>query len=284
MRSLILLLLKRSSLLLFLVMELICALLVINYNRKQNDIFITSSNFFTGKFYSQVKSIQGYFYLNSIADSLANENKQLRDQLASSRYINIAHLDTFFSIRADSLGGDSILVKFVYSDAEVINNSVTSANNFFTLNKGSLHGIGKSMGVLSAKGAVGIVSSVSAHYSTVRSILNRDMKISGNVLVQGKAFFGSLTWQTHDYHFLDMDFVPKSTKISKGDSIVTNGFSSVFPEGYLIGWVDTFYVPPGSGYYKIKVDLAEDMTSLKRVYVANNLLKDEQLKLEEANE
>ncbi|HHB79685.1 MAG TPA: rod shape-determining protein MreC [Saprospiraceae bacterium] len=284
MRTLILLLLKRSSLLLFLVMELICAVLVINYNKKQKDIFIASSNFFAGKFYSQVNAVQGYFYLNAIADSLSNENKMLRDQLASSRYINIAEQDTFVRVRVDSLGGDSILVQFVYTDAEVINNSVASANNFFTINRGSLHGIKKSMGVVSAHGAVGIVSSVSPHFSTVRSLLNRDIKVSGNVLVEGKAFFGSLSWQNHDYRFLDMDFVPKSTKIAIGDSVVTNGFSSVFPQGYLIGKIDTFYVPPGSGYYKIKVKLAEDMTSLRRVYVANNLLKDEQKNLEEANE
>jgi len=72
--------------------------------------------------------------------------------------------------------------------------------------------------------------------------------------------------------------------LGKIADIFYNGFSSVFPEGYLIGKVDTFYVPPGSGYYKIRVNLAEDMTSLKRVYVANNLLKEEQLKLEATDE
>ncbi len=284
MRSLILLILKRSSLILFLIMELICALLVINYNKKQNEIFLTSSNFFAGKLYSTLNVAKEYFELSDVADSLSYENEMLRNQLASSRYINIPFQDTMRRVLPDSLGGDSVLVHFTYIHATVINNSVASSNNYLTLNRGRLHGVERSMGVVSAHGIVGIVTAVSNHFSTVKSILSRDLKVSGNIFVDGTPFSGSLTWQSHDHRFMNMDYVPKYAKIEQGDSVLTSGFSTVFPEGYSIGKVDTFFVPPGSAYYKIRVRLEEDMTTIRRVYVANNLLKEEQLKLESENE
>ena len=284
MRSLILLILKRSSMLLFLIMELLCAVLVINYNSNQGEIFLTSSNFFAGKLYNNVNSVKGYFNLNEVADSLATENEMLRNQLASSRYINIPYQDTLRKVQVDSLGQDSVLVQFYYTNAKVINNSVASSNNYLTLDRGAQHGVQKSMGVVSAHGIVGIVAAVSTHFATVKSILSKDLKISGNIYVDGIPFSGSLTWQSHDHRFLNMDYVPKYAKIAQGDSVLTSGFSTVFPEGYSIGQVDTFFVPPGSAYYKIRVQLSEDMTTIRRVYVANNLLKEEQKKLEATNE
>lgn len=286
MRTLILLLLKRSSWILFLLMELFCAFLVVRFNadNSRKQILSATESYFVGRTYQNVNGVKKYFNLNAVADSLAAENAILRNQLAYSRYINIAHQDTFVKVQVDSLGGDSIIMNFEYVDAEVINNSVASANNYFTLNRGASHGIGKSMGVLSAHGTVGIVVSVSKHFARVKSVLNRNLKVSGNVLVNNKAYFGSLAWQDNNPQYLDMSNVPKYANISKGDSIVTNGFSTVFPEGYLIGYVDSYNVPPGSSSYQIKVRLAEDMTSLRRVYVAKNLMKEEQQTLEQDDE
>lgn len=284
MYTLLQLLLKRSSLILFLVLELICAILVINSNQKQGEIFQNTSNFFSGRVNNNIKGVKDYFFLNAIADSLSNENAVLRSKLASSRFINIPHQDTFRRVRVDSVRGDSILVKFLYVNAQIINNSTASANNYFTIDRGRIHGVQKSMGVVSANGVVGIVTAVSDHMSKVKSILNRDLKVSGNVLVNGKPYFGSLSWQSHDRRYVNMDYVQKYSKISKGDSIVTSGFSTVFPEGYLIGKVDSFYILPGNSDYKIRVKLSEDLSSIQRVYVAINLMKDEQLKLEAEDE
>ncbi len=286
MNALVEFFLKRSSLFLFLLLELFCAFLVINYGKSdhQRRIFIASTNFFAGKVYYHFDKLRRIANWGADIDSLSNENAQLRNQLPSSHYVNIPYRDTVHLVRLDSIGKDSVITQYVFLPAGVINNSLVSTKNYFTLNKGGLHGIDKSMGVIGTHGVAGIVSTVSPHFARVMSILNRDANISALVLAGGKGYFGTITWDGRDVRFVNMNYVPKSAPIQTGDSVVTSGYSTIFPPDQLIGTVDTFNVPSGSPSYQIRVRLAEDMTSLRRVYVIENLMKDEIKQLEAQDE
>ena len=141
------------------------------------------------------------------------------------------------------------------------------------INKGSIHGIKKEMGVISNNGIIGIIVDVSENYSSIMSILNTNSKINAKI---NKSFhFGTLEWAGLNPSILNLNDVPKIANIKIGDTIVTGGMSTIFPENINIGVVFKLDSLSAGNYYKIKVKLTNDMTSLRNVYVINNTHKKE---------
>ena len=64
-----------------------------------------------------------------------------------------------------------------------------------------------------------------------------------------------------------------------GDTIVTSGFSAIFPEGELIGFVESVNRETAN-FLSIKVKLATDFKKISDVYVIAHTRRDEQLLLE----
>ena len=73
-------------------------------------------------------------------------------------------------------------------------------------------------------------------------------------------------------------------ELAIGDTIVTSGFSSIFPENILIGTVKEFDLPEGNNFYNIKVEFSEDYKNISHVYIVRSLLKEEKELLESKNE
>ena len=61
---------------------------------------------------------------------------------------------------------------FNYIPAKIINKSVFKRNNFLTINKGSKDGINVGMGVVTDKGVIGVIYSVSENYALILSLLH----------------------------------------------------------------------------------------------------------------
>jgi len=168
--------------------------------------------------------------------------------------------------------------KYTYIPAQVISNSVNKQYNFVTIDRGSNHGIKPEMAVISPRGVVGVVYSVSANYATVISLLNRDFMLS--VKIRKNNYFGPLAWEGINPEIASLTEIPYHVNVQKGDTIVTSGYSTIFPEGLLVGVVSDFQIEK-SNFYRINVELSEKFRQLTYVYVINNLLSDEQINLEE---
>ena len=67
----------------------------------------------------------------------------------------------------------------------------------------------------------------------------------------------------------------------KGDSIVTGGISTIFPENIPVGAVDKVFTSKNSNFYTISVRLFNDMTNISSVYLIENVHIKEILQLEE---
>ena len=67
--------------------------------------------------------------------------------------------------------------------------------------------------------------------------------------------------------------------VAEGDTIVTSGYSAIFPEGIPVGTVDEASVENGN-FYRIKVKLFTDFRHLTYVDVIRNLQKEEQKRLQ----
>ncbi len=259
---------------LFIIVELCCFLLLVNYNAYQKSHFFRSSNAVTGEVYRRISAVSDYFSLVQTNEHLNRENANLRNLLEASFKTSIDSPVAFI----DSLYQQ----KYTYFPAKIINNSVHKQLNYISLNKGKKHGIEPEMAVITDEGVVGIVKTVSDHYSFVISLLNKRFKISAKL--KDSNYFGSLSWDGRNYKKAILSEIPLHVNITKGDTIVTSGFSSIFPEGIPIGIVDETLTSSGSSFQNLRVFLANDFKQLSYVKIVGNLTKDERISLEKEAE
>lgn len=272
MRNLVLFFIKYNAFFVFILLEIISFYLVVNNNEKQNQVFVSSANQMTGSFYERYDKIVSYWNLGDVNAELANDNKRLMEQLPNAYFDD--NVDTVEVVDTQ------YLQQYEYIPAKVVNNSVNRYNNYLTLNRGKSHGIKSNTGVITNNGIVGVVQKVSKNYAGVMSILHHNTRISAKL--KSSDYFGSLVWKKNDARYMYLDAIPKHAELEKGDTIITSGFSTMFPEGIMIGTVSRAKIIDGSNFYEIKVRLSSDMNNLNHVFVVNNLLKEEQEALEEA--
>lgn len=272
MRSLLRFLLKNYAFLLFLFLEIVSLVLVFNYNSFQKSKFLNSSNYVSASLYNSVSSILEYFDLARVNKVLAQENAYLRTRLELQNENLEVNTDSFHVGYAES---DST---YRFTPAKIINNSVNKQQNYITINKGSKHGIKRDQGILSSQGIVGVITNVTESYASGLSLLNPRWSVSAKLKNSG--YYGSLSWDGEDYQIADLLEIPFHVKLAVGDTVVTSGYSSIFPEGLTIGIIDSYHQPTGENYYEIKVRLSTNFKAIRYVEVIENRKKDEQENLE----
>lgn len=271
MQNILYFLYRYGHVFLFLFLELICFNLLVRFNPAQKAIFIRSSNHVSGWVIDSYDSVIRYLRLNNIADELAQENANLRVTAPNYMYA--------FSNDRQLINDSLYQQQYELVPARVINNSIIALDNYFTLKGGTEIGIQKGMGVIGESGIVGIIIDVNKHYARGISVLNRDCMISS--ALEKNHFFGTLFWTGGDPTSAKLGDIPKHAPIHIGDKVVTSGFSTIFPAGIDIGIVSNFELGDGSNFYDVDIKLANDLSRLDYVYVVRNLLKEEQLELEE---
>ena len=174
---------------------------------------------------------------------------------------------------------DSIFDRYKLIPATICNSTNNLHHNHITLCKGRREGIRTDMGVISShKGIVGVVRNVSENFAHVISILNNQSKISCSI--KSRFGHGTLIWNGSDPQRMSLESIPKHEKILYGDTVITSGYSTVFPRGILVGKVESFAIKPGSNSYDIVVKLFNDPMNIRYAYVIQNRYADEQAKLE----
>jgi rod shape-determining protein MreC len=267
-------LVRNYSFLLFLAIEVYTISLLMRENPYQNSIFFNSTQNVTGSYFEVIADLKNYFNLSQNNDSLIQENAELLKELNNLKLAmsqSNLNADTNFRV----LG---VPEWYHFIPAKVVNNTITKQNNFITINKGAKDGIKPEMGVISTNGIVGIVQSTSENYSVVLSLLNNNVRISAKSARTND--FGSLVWDGESTTLADLLDIPNHAVVEVGDTIETTSFSSIFPEGVLIGVVQETVINPGDNFYSIKVLLSTPFQNLQNVYVVENKFIEEKKDLE----
>ncbi|MDO6389271.1 rod shape-determining protein MreC [Pontibacter sp. BT731] len=278
MRNLFAFIYRFRAFLLFVLLEALCIFLIVRYNTYQGAAMFNSANTYVGRVLEFQSGVTDYFRLASVNSTLAQENAVLRQQLMSYRQDAEAdstdQLDTTFFAATDSARAEP----FILHAGRVINNSIRRTNNYLTLAAGSLDGVKPGMGVISPNGAVGRVKTVSKHYATVTSLLHSQMLISAKIKKDNT--FGTIKWTGGDYRTALLDYIPLHVKPEPGDTVMTSGFNTVFPEGIMIGTISEVERELDKSFYTIRVQLSVDFAQLSYVYVVENPRRPEQDSLE----
>lgn len=279
MRDLLNFLLKYSHWFLFLLLEAFCLVLVGRTARYQQSIFFSSANYVAGMVYDAAGVVTSYFHLKDANEDLLDRNIWLEQRVA---FLVKALAEETGDTLTSKVGGKSLPGGYWTFKAHVIKNSLNLADNYITLDKGSAAGVRPDMGVVGAAGVVGIVYRTSPRYSLVIPLLNSKSSVSCKI--QGSDYFGYLKWEGDDPCYAYLKDLPRHAEFSLGDTVVTSGFSSVFPQGLMVGTVDDMADSNDGLSYLLKVKLATDFGKLGSVRILARSGQDEQKALEQIDE
>lgn len=231
--------------------------------------FFNSSSWVAGNIYETSYGITSYFDLDTENEKLVEENNRLRLLLFNKNEPIVSELD-------------STQMTYTISSGQVIKNSYANPRNYITINRGQRDSIKLDMGVITAKGILGIVQNTSNNFSTVQSILNENSNI--NAKLKNTDNFGSLVWNARTYNEVQLVDIPRLVPLVIGDTIVTGGMSSIFPENVPIGTIKKFDLNDSKSFWNIEVALFNDMTNIKNVYIVSNADREEIIELQEETE
>lgn len=276
MRNLLNFLLKYNYWFLFILLEAASFVLLFRFNHYQQSVFFSSANVVAGQVLDVSGGVSSYFHLKSVNEDLLDRNMQLEQQINNlekallARQVDSSQLNSI----KDLPSTDYKLYK-----ARVINNSLNQVDNYITLNRGAKDGIRPEMGVVDGNGVVGIVYETSPRYSVVISVLNSKSSISCKIV--GSEYFGYLKWEHGDSQYAYLKDLPRHAEFNLGDTVVTSGYSTVFPEGIVVGTVDDMSDSNDGLSYLLKVKLATNFGKVSDVRVIAKTGQEEQKELEQ---
>lgn len=275
MRNLLNFLLKYNYWFIFILLEVASFVLLFRFNRYQQSAFFTSANVVSGVVYEVSGGISSYFHLKSVNEDLLDRNMLLEQQINNLERALRVHQDDSIAINSIKAMPQTDYRLF---KARVIKNSINQADNYITLDKGSASGIRSEMGVVDGNGIVGIVYETSPSYSVVISVLNSKSSISCKIV--GSEYFGYLKWEHGDSRYAYLKDLPRHAEFNLGDTVVTSGYSTVFPEGIIVGTVDDMSDSNDGLSYLLKIKLATDFGKVSDVRVIARSGQQEQQELE----
>lgn len=268
MRSIYYLFSRFHVLILFVLLEIFALTLVFKSNKYQEVRFLNTSNSFAGKVLGYANSFYSFINLGKNNTILLEENVKLKEQI---KFQNIYKLDS-------SLPKYSEQYVFEYIPAKIVNNSINKSVNYITLNKGTKDGVEKGLGVISSNGVVGVITNVSESFSLVMSVIS--IKSLIGIRHKNSNALGNLRWNGSDPNMLQVDNISKTLPVKINDTIVTAGFSSLFPPNIVVAKVKNLKPKVSSSFYEINVQLTNNINSLGYVYIVKNSKKKEIDKLE----
>ena len=276
MRALLEFIAKYYHWMIFIVLEGLSLMLLFQFNRYQNSVWLTTANQVVGQVDAWEQEALRYVTLGRVNEDLTRRNLILEYNYSqvSSQLAELTHDSTVTErLQADRIEGIKLI------PAKVVTNSIVRRNNLITISAGSLDGVKPEMGVVCGTGIVGIVYITSEHYSIVLPLLNSRSRISCRL--RDSQFFGYLTWDGGSPLYVQLDDMPRHARFKIGDIVETSGFSSVFPPGLFVGKVDAVGNSDDGLSYKLRVHLAMDFSHLQDVYVIAQQFQPEVRELEQ---
>lgn len=241
-----------------------CALLF-RSDPYRRHLYLTSASAVAGSIYRAGNNVTTFFSLREVNDDLNRRNAELQAEVANLReQIADLRLATF----TDTMPTPEGVAHFEFVVANVVNNSVHHPYNYITIDKGALDGIEPEMGVIDHSGVVGTISAVGPHFSRVISLLNPNFRLSCKI--KGSDHFGSLVWDGIDPRRALLEELPRHTVFAPGDTVVTSGYSAVFPAGIPVGVILPDASNHAENFFTLPVRLFADFTRLSNVQVVKD--------------
>jgi rod shape-determining protein MreC len=263
MRNLLRFLFTYRIFLLFLGLEFIAFSLIYRSESYQRSAMREKAIGIAGEFHQWRSGFNYYFHLRDENEMLKNENARLRKQI-----LNIEKRREAYALPDSAQRNRYSLVP-----ANMIYNTTTARANTILIDRGRLDGVESYVGVINQDGVVGVIRDASDHFAIGLSLLNVKLKVNAKLLRSG--YSGVVNWDGVSRNSIQLRDIPYHVDVQKGDTIVTNSYSQLFPPGISIGYVTSAERIPGTNYWEIELEPAVDFAKLGTVYSVRNLFRDE---------
>lgn len=264
---------KNGLLLFFLLLQIIAVVLIFTRNSMQRSWLAAQTAAINSFVSGYIDEGASYLQLKQENEKLVAQNKALMEALYGKEFSQKATL----IYKKDTLDGTQT---YSMIDGDIVFNSINRKDNYFTINRGKIHGVMPKMGVIAPQGIAGIVINTTDEYALVQSVLSVN-KMRINAALKNAGYFGTLTWKGDNARIMHLADVPKYVPIAVGDTVITDGKSAIFPKGVMIGRVAGYEVDTKTGYWDISVELSEKMGNIRKVYVVRNLKKEKIQKIQD---
>lgn len=269
MRNLLNFLIKYSTWFVFTFYVLISCILLVRSSQNHHTLYLSSANAAGELVYGTVSEISEYFNLLSVNRRLQESNAKLQNEVLNLRN----ELAQYKVLLQDTAATAWNIDRFGYIGASVINNSTRHPRNYFTIDRGSADGVRPGMGVIDQSGIIGIVDITGRHTSRAISVLNQSQRFSAKI--KDTPYIGSLSWHGGDPTVAYLEEVPRHARYHLGDTVVSSGFSTTFPEGIDIGTIIGRVKTHDDTFYVLKIRLASNFKALGSVRIIKDQLKHE---------
>lgn len=261
---------RNGSWFLFVIYLVISGIWLFTDRKYQQSVYLSSANAVSSTIYEYSSNITGYFNLKSINEDLQKRNAQLENEVFNLR----SQLDYFKSLAPnDSLDVIVSPQRYSFVTANVSVNSTNKPLNYFTINRGRSSGIEPGMGVVNQNGIVGIVNVVGPNAARVISVLNETQHFS--IKVKGTNSVGTLQWHVGNPSIAYAMELPRHVDYHVGDTVVTSGYSTTFPEGVPVGVVLGQMKAMDGNFVSLKIRLLPNFNNLGSVRVIVDHYKNE---------
>ncbi len=155
--------------------------------------------------------------------------------------------------------------------AKVVGRDISGWWRKVQLDKGSSSGIERDMPVMSSRGLVGRVVSVSSWRSDVLLMVDPSCRVSARI--SGSGAFGIVRGygvSSGADALCRMEFIERGARVAPGDEVVTSGLGGVFPSGMKIGRVKSIQVDASGLYRNADILPASDFRWLDVVFVVSS--------------
>lgn len=261
---------RHSKWLVFAFYAAISCSLLFNDDPYRRHVYMTSAGRLASEVYKGANNVTSYFDLREINGDLNRRNAELQGEIERLQAVIDRLNENAFT---DTMVIDSGIPPFEFIVAHVIHNSVSRPYNYITLNKGSNEGIRPELGVIDQNGVVGIVSNTGPNSARVISLLNPNFRLSCKI--KHTDYFGSLVWDGEHPDEALLEELPRHSVYAPGDTIVTSGYSAVFPANLPVGVVVDAETDRNQNFFTLRVKLLTDFTTLGTVQVIVNNNADE---------
>ncbi len=245
------------------------SLMAMNDNSQVKHIRSISTVIF-GEIQEQLSFIPVYFGLKAENEFLHHINIELADETQRLREAKLEN------IRLRQLLRLKAHLPYKLITAHVVNKNITLLRNTITVNVGSSDSVQQYMPVISDGGLIGIVTTVTKHYSVINILFNTEFRASGKV--QRSRIDGIVMW---DGKILSLRNVPKMRDVKVGDVVTTSEYSNTFPPDIRIGLVSDVSEQPGSLFKSITIEPSVDFIKLETVFVMDYIQDKERVEIEQ---
>lgn len=140
----------------------------------------------------------------------------------------------------EALELNKTLTEYTPINATILSRNKSYWYNTITIDKGKKDGITEDMAVITSKGLIGKISSVSLTSSEIKLITSDDINFKVSIAINTNDVdnFAILNGYDSKTNLIKATGIDKTTNINIGDKVLTSGLGKKFPAGIYIGTVE----------------------------------------------